>query len=291
MSVLYWNNICLISKMEEEYINKQLENSNININVEYFGLGRKESLLSHFQNNNKILADFIVTTDTDVIQDSRFKSIYENFEDITKFITIPLVIIYNENSLYNLNPPTSYADLLKDEYKYKYAFGGENNSAGKSLVKSIWYKYGYDNAKKIVDNGNSNKMPAQAFQKVMTGEFPIAIVPTIFALRNGNRNIKMVWPQDGAIPIHSYVAIKKDVANEQKQFFKNKIISSDLQKELVEKAAIVADDKNISLPNLNVKFNGNFIEPDDIFLSNLDHEQIYALLNKTKKDIPSIDIS
>jgi len=76
---IYWNNVCLLSRMEEENNNRYLEqwqDENAEaFEFEYFGLGRKKALHHTIGDELKeggLLADALVCTDLDVFQDRRY---------------------------------------------------------------------------------------------------------------------------------------------------------------------------------------------------------------------------
>lgn len=276
---LYWNNICLVTKLEEEYINSHISESPEILDVTYFGLGRPQSMLQHFKENSQLLCDYIVSTDTDIFHDQKYKNMFNDFDSLNKFITIPLVIIYNKKCLGSLKPPKSFNDLFHADYQGNYAFGGPHNSAGKSLIKSLWYAYGIEKAIDFIKNSVITSMPAAAFQKVITGTLPIAIVPTIFSLRAGIGSLKMVWPEDGAIPIHSYIGKKSKLSKEINTFFNNTILGKEFQQVLVEKAAIIPHHPDVSYPVFKDVQSYPLMDPDWNFLKTLDHSLLYKLLS------------
>lgn len=275
---LFWNNICLVTKLEEEFINAHINESPQFLDVTYFGLGRPQSMLQYFKENNQLLCDYIVSTDTDIFHDKNYNHMFNDFTPLDKFITIPLVIIYNENNLGSLKPPKSFSDLFQEDYKGKFAFGGPHNSAGKSLIKSIWYTYGIEKAKDFIKSSIITSMPAAAFNKVMTGAVPIAIVPTIFSLRAGISSIQMVWPEDGAIPIHSYIGSRTTLSNEINTFFSTNLLGKEFQQLLVEKAAIIPHHPDVPYPIFNNVKSYSLMDPDWNFLKTLDHSLLYQLL-------------
>ena len=279
---IYWNNICLVTKLEEQFINDKIKNIKDKIDITYFGLGREDNLLNYFSKNNHIDAQVIVSTDTDIFHDSKFDNIFSDFNPLSKFITIPLVIIYNSSYCKDLLAPESFSDLLNEKYYGKYTFGGPHNSAGKSLVKSLWFTYGQEKTQKFIDNGLITTMPAAAFQNVITGKVPIAIVPTIFALRNGISNLKMIWPKDGAIPIHSYIAKKIELDSDLDSIIDCQILGKDFQKMLVEKAAIIPHCNEVSYPCFEGVSNYPLMDPDWDFLKNLNHQVLYEMLKQKK---------
>lgn len=276
---LYWNNICLVTKLEEKYITDVLakHDPQKEVKVTYFGLGRKESLLSHFVHNETIDADIMVTTDTDIIHDHTFAPKLLDFSSPSKFITIPLVIVYNKDALSGLTPPQKLSDLFKKEYHGLYSFGGPTNSAGKSLVKSLWSTYGYEKASTFVENAVITSMPAAAFHEVMTGTTPIAIVPTIFSLRAGIGSIHFQWPKDGAIPIHSYIVKRKNL--HEPTIISEHILGKDLQQLLVNLADILPHHNEVSHPTYKDSQKFPMMEPTVEFLRELDHQKLYTLLH------------
>ena len=301
---LFWNNICLITKKEETMVNNILKDSPVPFNVEYYGLGRSMTMLSKFNeilNTGEISADVIISTDTDIFHDNRFANLFHDFtsylDDVplkkdssttslisennlfTPFITIPLVIIYNQKALGTLPPPTSFKDLLSEDYYGKYTFGGQYNSAGKSVVKSIWYTYGKEKTESFVSNANIQTMPAMALRKVLTGETPIGIVPTIFSLRQGINELTMVWPDDGAIPIPSYVAVKKDLDPETISFIYNKLLGIEMQNFLVKHAAILPSHTKVANPNM-LNEDNTLMSPSWDFLTTLNHSKVSNMLIK-----------
>ena len=92
--------------------------------------------------------------------------------------------------------------LVKEGYPL--TFGGVENSAAKTVVKTIWESCGPDNARRFLSNCTVTHMPIQAFQSVRTGEAALALVPSVYALRADGRQKKAFWPADGAVAVPSY---------------------------------------------------------------------------------------
>ena len=299
MTTLYWNNICLLSMLEEQYLSSLSSNS---IEIEYFGLGRKMSLLKKIQSektNNKSNWDIIISTDTDVFQDNRLISKENNLINLKNFysindnkyiqelihpngifmpfIIIPLVIIYNKNLLNKKDIPTSFFELTHLKYKNKFVFGGLHNSAGKSFLKSILFKYGEKNTLKILSNSVKTSMPAAAFKMVHSGQLPLAIVPTIFSNRSEYNHISTIWPEEGAISIPSYICIKKDVSKKTIEYVKNNITCLNFQEELVKRGSIIPTHKNVN--NSFFTNSCKLFNPSWKFLNSLDHDYFYKLIS------------
>lgn len=215
MQDLLWNNICLLSRMEEKYIQRKLQN----VQATYFGMGRENDLQDFFRKGHTnwkavISTDTEIFCDPELIQKQSLKApkldhklnddIHQN-PMFKPFIVVPLVIAVNTSKTH-LRPQT-IKDLLKPEYKDKVVYGGPHNSAGKSLVKAIHALYGKDGVLKFFNNSFAASMPAAAYKLALSGHMPIAVVPTIFAMRQGLHGMTTVIPAEGAIAIPSYVAI------------------------------------------------------------------------------------
>ncbi|TYQ12665.1 UNVERIFIED_CONTAM: extracellular solute-binding protein [Acetivibrio alkalicellulosi] len=272
---VYWNNICLLSNMEENFIKSNISKQNdYEYKFKYYGLGRNQSMKDKIIDDLRkgdIKGDIIVSTDLDIFQDTSIcKNFYELFRnDISllpsreellnstihhptgyfyPFIVIPLVIVVNTRALNDTKMPLSLKDLLDPAFSKKYAFGGMHNSAGKSLFRGIWYLYGQQAAEEFLSNAIVTSMPAQAFQKVRSGEVMAAVVPTIFAKRAGIDNLVSIWPKEGAIAIPSYVAVKKTVPLKVFNDFKNIILGQEHQKLLRDQGDIIPSYPDLHLP-------------------------------------------
>ena len=125
-----------------------------------------------------VLPDIIVSADLEVFEDSRIFSKLEpnlypchdwvSFKDSTAlklverspyllpFISIPLV--------YFTTNPDDCKNKKMDEI-HPLTFGGINNSAGKTVAKSIWNRYGKEAAKQVLCNSIVEDMPIGAFRQ------------------------------------------------------------------------------------------------------------------------------
>ena len=302
---VYWNNICLISNLEEKYISKLCAEKKLPLNIEYYGLGREYSLfdkVSQDIDKGSIEADIIVSTDLDVFQDSTLlKSRISEFSSVTlfptlnsivhnsniidktgyftPFITIPLVLVYNKQLVPSNKIPKSFKDLLQPYYYKKVAFGGAHNSAGRSLFKSLFYLYGESKTKQFIESCHKGSMPAAAFQMVASGQVPIAIVPTIFAIRRGINNIDFVWPKEGAVAIPSYVAFKNTVADKDKQLIINTLLGKDFQQLLNKSADIIPSHIDTNSSVLITNEDQKLLYPSWQFTNNLNHSEFYQWCN------------
>ena len=63
----------------------------------------------------------------------------------------------------------------------------------------------YGTAKHFLTASNVFDMPIQAFYQVSIGASPLALVPSVYALRADGKKNKAYWPLEGAPAIPSYI--------------------------------------------------------------------------------------
>lgn len=314
-----WNNVCLLSKVEKQWIQKvTLENQlNTLFEFSYFGLGQGSSLYNEIKKratHKEAFPDIIVSTDLEVFQNVLFK---EKFTDsyqllnpnpyahaylsghanltpesllFKPFIVIPLIMIVNESLLKGRECPKSIADLIHGDFRDDIVFGGIDNSAGYALMKSIWWKYGEGALNTFLDYASAKSMPAQAFQSVLKGEKCVGFVPSIFALRQGTRSLKAIWPEEGAVGIPSYVAVSKKVTPEDYQKFESNYLNLDFQQQLVTIGDIFPEDSRVPLsrhlnkmmPALADLEYPQLLYPDWSFTETLDYAKFKAMIERVR---------
>ena len=75
------------------------------------------------------------------------------------------------------------------ESSFPLSYGGINNSAVKTVAKLTWESFGMETAKHFLTASNVFDMPIQAFHQVSIGASPLALVPSVYALRaDGKKN-------------------------------------------------------------------------------------------------------
>jgi len=285
---LLWNNICLLSRFEEEYINTL---GLSDFEVSYYGMGRETDLYDYFKAENKEW-DIVVSTNTDVFQNKTLlhsqrdtlvsfyeKDLYPRLNapnlyseaQFLPFIVIPLVIVINTSKTHLR--PTSLKELCMEEYRGKVTFGGIHNSAGRSLIKAVWSLYGKSSAKELLINSIIGSMPAASFKKVMDGDVPFSVVPTIFAARSGLNDVITVIPSEGAVAIPSFIAVKKECPKDcNNSFFETIAENKDFHQILWERGKIITP--YISESQIPICY------PEKSFLDSLNDCEFYDLLQE-----------
>lgn len=305
---VYWNNVCLLNTKERAYIDDSLKHSKKEdtISFEYYGLGKKRSLKEKIIEElcqGTVQADLIISTDLDIFQDkallpsigSKFSNaasllplreeiqssnIIDSSGLLAPFIVVPMVFVVNKGLIPEERIPYSLEELLDPYFKKKIAFGGIHNSAGRSLLKSIWYLFGKESAEEFTKNSIITSMPAAAFRKVMTGEAAVAIVPSLFAMRAGINNMTAIWPKEGAVAVPSYCTVKKDSDALWVKWVSENILGKSHQQLLKSSGSIIPCNPDVELPDLVRENNCRLLYPDWHFLHSLDNDYFYSLCEK-----------
>ena len=306
---IYWNNVCLLSRMEEENNNRYLEKwqheNGETFEFEYFGLGRKKALhhiIGDELKEGELLAEALICTDLDVFQDRKYLLEHlDSFKDLRALfpvreelglsniphasgrlcpaIVIPMVMAVNRLLLGQSAAPCSFKELLSPEWEGRVVLGGIDTSAGKSVLMGIWYLYGEDAVHRFIRNARFATVPAQAFQLVRMGVYPVAIVPTIFSGMQGNGNMEEIWPEEGAAAIPSYVAVKKNAPYSVAMFIKDCLFNDTIQEAFSRMGRIIPSKPEIPLPDSARKNGCRVVYPDWEWIGGFDMDYFNNICN------------
>ncbi|MSS64142.1 hypothetical protein [Velocimicrobium porci] len=224
---LYWNHICVLHNQEKKFLDdltKKLEIEDIELEVKYFGLGYGEHMSEYLAKDESVLPDMIVSADLEVFEDIRIFQKYkddlysvrqwieleggaalecvERGEVLLPYLSIPLV--------YYTNNPEFFEEKSIIDIK-SLAFGGRNNSAGKSLVKAIWSYYGRKSVYRMLKGADISDMPIEAFQRTRIGKTDVSIVPSLYAMRADEKKSFMRIPKEGPLLIPSYICARRSI--------------------------------------------------------------------------------
>ena len=266
-----WINICLLTRMEETFIRNQPnpqgpDERSDPYHFSYYGLGRKNTLRVGIETReNSHNHQIIVTTDLEVFQNPDYAHyfgdftpttppwktgdwlkqshpIYAKHPKLSPFIVIPLIMVAKQGS------PASRIRSFKElpGSGLRYGFGGLHNSAGESLLKTLKVLYGEDFTESFLTGATLGSMPAQAFQHMLSGKTDIAIVPTIFAIRQGSEPLMPIWPEEGAVAIPSYVAMHSSVPEAIRDQFFHTYLNAAFQSTLVQQGDILPTHAEVS---------------------------------------------
>ena len=284
---VYWNNVCLISKFEKQHI-ESLRDENLPFDFTFYGLGQASALSAQVDMENangECGADIVVSTDVDIFHNPNRSHYFSQYKKVPgelpqvqwldcvkhpqhlfkPFLAIPLVFVTKSET-----HVTSLKELIDGEGKITYAFGGLHNSAGQSLLKAIWWLYGFEAARRFLKHAKVGSMPAHAYQMLSKGEVEVAIVPSLFALRSGVNHLKSVVPSEGAIAIPSYIAVKNNVPDDVYALFEEKVLSERFQNDL-----FTAGDVHVLA--LAERFDVPMLMPPWSFLESIDYHASFGV--------------
>lgn len=179
----------------------------------YDGLFTAGDLLPYFKNN------------TYTAVSHSLNSVYENVqptvmnEDVTMIGGVPAVISVNLKQLKELRIPQSWLDLLRPEYEGKVSFPVSDVDMFDCILLGFSKKYGLEKTALLGKSLLEDLHPASVVKKQNSVSAPaISIVPYFFAtLMKDNKDVKIIWPIDGAILNPLFLTVRSDKQEQLKQ--------------------------------------------------------------------------
>ena len=224
--LLYWNHICVLHKQEKAFLERladRLRSDAIDLEVRYFGLGYPQHMSEYLAREDAVAPDLIVSADLEVFEDCRISAkLRANQYPVSDWISlrqspaldavwrgayllpfqaIPLVYFSRDEGCGRI--PLHQQEGL--------AIGGINNSAGKTIAKTVWNHHGEERARGFLSRCRVADMPIGAFQSVRTGASQTALVPSLYALRADETETFLRKPKEGALLIPSYFAVQRSI--------------------------------------------------------------------------------
>lgn len=112
--------------------------------------------------------------------------------------------------------PKSWADLLNSSLKKEVAIRGKKGKYCETTLLAIYKDYGMDGIVKLKELVGYGGHPAEMVKNAGKGikDAPtISIIPYFYAkLLKNNKNVKVVWPEDGAIVSPVTLLVKRDIS-------------------------------------------------------------------------------
>lgn len=301
---VYWNNITLLRRAEEIYINEYLKYNDC-VKMEYFGLGTPRKIraqvaedLAEYGEPN---ADVIVSSDFDIFQDKRllldkfnlFCDLASEFDirqeikdtgalyprgEVTVAHALPMVICVNEEISGGMRHPESLKDLCNEEYQGMIVLGSNDIAAGRTIVMSIWYLYGEEYAQRFLKNAMFVPIPSMAYNCcAIKRERPICILPMVLAARE----LKTIFPSDGCPIVPSFVCVKKNAPSIAIDFLRSLLFGVEMQQFYAERGIIVPSRNDIKISDALYK-NGalcRMIYPDFEFIKSFDMTKFATIMD------------
>jgi len=309
---VYWNNVCLLSKMEEENNNRYLihyrTHSNCSFHFVYFGLGREQTLYKRVReelSSGQPIPEGLVSTDLSIFHDSKcLLKRSESFAQIDHFFPkrpdyvdhpimhptgkwipsniIPLVMVVNRTLIEDRAVPKSLESLLSERWKGKVVLGGIDTSAGKSVLMAYWYLYGKTAVEKLIENVRFSTVPAQAFQLAKSGLYPIAIVPTIFSVMGDRFGLQQIWPEEGAVCIPAYIGIRKDAPDSILPLLGDCLFNDRLQNTYSRNGHMIPMKEGISDPEFVRENKGKILYPPWEWIATFNMDELMEICGRVR---------
>lgn len=289
--VLYWNHICVLHRFEKEYLERvrvSLAEVGIDLQITYFGLGYQHHLASYLNFDTCVLPDLIVSSDLEVFENARLSGkLAERYpcsawiplkstpavnavrrrDDLLPFMIIPLV-------LYSSRPCTG-EPLPELAQSQRLSFGGIDNSAGKTVAKAVWERYGKQRAEQFMDQCLITDMPVQAFQNVRTGAAHSAIIPSFYALRADSRNGYHGVAGEGPLLLPSYFCARTTVSEQDARLVCAALMAEELLDFYVEGGDLIACPAHASQSSTH-ELAPQVLAVSQSFIDEIDDAEFYA---------------
>ena len=309
---LYWNNICILHRQELQFlreIREELIKDGIDLDITCFGLGYGRHMSDYLREKDSVLPDLVISTDLEVFEDeriwNRFKAegllpLKEFFPvkeipelgglkkdpALLPYLAIPLVF-YSDTELFRQAGGKSESDLSLNkliETSFPLAYGGINNSAVKTVAKLAWESYGMETAEHFLISSNVFDMPIQAFHQVSLGAAPLALVPSVYALRADGKKNKAYWPFEGTPAIPSYICAGTKAPADALLSVIEKLRGPRFSRFYAENGCLYSCAPDDPLPELSFlegsRTNRELLVPSESFLSSLPAETFYEMYHR-----------
>ena len=197
-----------------------------------------------------------------------------------------MVLMVNERQLKGVAAPTTWSDLMKPEWKGKFAITDPSKSAtAYMLVYGLLKQFGKDGLEKIAANAVVTSSSGTTYKGVASGEYAVGLTLEYAAqeyVAGGQKEIKLVYPTEGSYLAPEGMFIVKGAKNmEADKTLYNGLLSKEVQEALLKKnfrrptRTDIAVSKLTTLPDLkSIK-----IFPLDQEKASQEYEQLVALWN------------
>ncbi|WP_353234968.1 ABC transporter substrate-binding protein [Diaphorobacter ruginosibacter] len=197
-----------------------------------------------------------------------------------------MVMMVNERQLKGRAAPTTWSDLMKPEWKGKFAITDPSKSAtAYMLVYGLLKQFGKDGLEKIAANAVVTSSSGSTYKGVAAGEYPVGLTIEYAAqeyVAGGQKEIRLVYPSEGSYLAPEGMFLVKGAKNmDAAKTLYNALMSKEVQEaELVKNfrrptRTDVQVSKLTTLPDLkSIK-----IFPLDQDAASAEYEQLVALWN------------
>ncbi|NSB15460.1 ABC transporter substrate-binding protein [Clostridium beijerinckii] len=128
-----------------------------------------------------------------------------------------LVMAVDLTKLNNRNIPNSWGELLNSSFKKEVAIRGKRGKYCETTLLAIYKDYGMDGIMKLKELVGFGGHPAEMVKNAGKGienSPTIGVIPYFYArLLKNNKNVKIVWPEEGAIVSPVTFLVQNDISN------------------------------------------------------------------------------
>lgn len=197
-----------------------------------------------------------------------------------------MVMMVNERQLKGSAAPKTWSDLMKPEWKGKFAITDPSKSAtAYMLVYGLLKQFGKDGLEKIAANAVVTSSSGTTYKGVASGEYPVGLTIEYAAqeyVAGGQKEIKLVYPSEGSYLAPEGMFIIKGAKNmDAAKTLYNALMSKEVQEAELTKnfrrptRTDIQVSKLTALPDLkSIK-----IFPLDQGAASSEYEQLVALWN------------
>ena len=151
-----------------------------------------------------------------------------------------MVMMVNERQLKGVAAPTTWSDLMKPEWKGKFAITDPSKSAtAYMLVYGLLKQFGKDGLEKIAANAVVTSSSGTTYKGVASGEYAVGLTLEYAAqeyVAGGQKEIKLVYPTEGSYLAPEGMFIVKGAKNmEAAKTLYNGLLSKEVQEALLKK--------------------------------------------------------
>ena len=161
-----------------------------------------------------------------------FENEYINLKDPDKqysmISVVPAVFLINQEELKGRKMPTSWEDILKDEFEDNVSLPVGDFDLFNAILLNIYKNYGEEGVRKLGKSLQKSMHPSEMVKShIRKSEKPVVTVMPYFFTKMVKRGGPMiaVWPKDGAIISPIFMLTKKEKKNKLKplvDFFASK---------------------------------------------------------------------
>lgn len=291
---LYWNHICILHNQEKKFLEKAKENLkqfDIDLEITYFGLGYEYSMSKYLEKDDAVLPDIIVSADLEVFEfDHVFSKLKNDLYELCNDETIhnsqnTKGIIRDSKLLPFVGIPLVYFTTEPEKVENKHVFeindisiGGVDNSAIKTVVKSIWERYGKEKVTDMLESALIAPMPIVAFSNVKKGNAKTALVPAIYSMRADEETEFMRIPKEGPLVIPSFICARNSVPYDKILEVLKNITTEEICDFYIDNGNLITFSGNAS--KQNEYQTGEYFSPTNKFFSEVSSEEFYKLYEK-----------